>query len=100
MPQYPGVFDKIQMYHQILNKLQKDKTQTLSRVQFQQIEVGDHAVFAYLIGDLDTGDAAVVDPADDVDQLIGLAREHRLEIRTIRGAERMKHKARRGFVHR
>jgi hydroxyacylglutathione hydrolase len=50
---------------------------------FHQIEVGHHAVFAYLIGDPDTGAAVVVDPADDVDHLIDLARQHQLEIRTI-----------------
>ena len=50
---------------------------------FRQIEVGHHAVFAYLIGDQDSGEAAVVDPADDVDHLIDMAREHRLDIRTI-----------------
>ena len=29
---------------------------------FRQLEVGYHAVFAYLIGDTDTGDAMVVTP--------------------------------------
>jgi len=50
---------------------------------FQQLEVGYHAVFAYLIGDPDTGEAVVVDPADDVDVLIALARDHELTISYI-----------------
>ncbi len=50
---------------------------------FHQLEVGHHAVFAYLIGDPDTGEAAVVDPADDVDDLIALAQENNLKIKYI-----------------
>ena len=50
---------------------------------FRQIEVGSHAVFAYLIGDPDTGEAVVVDPADDADRLVDLAGSHGLAIRTI-----------------
>lgn len=50
---------------------------------FQQVEVGDQAVFAYLIGDLDVGEAAVVDPADDVDKLIDMAKKNRLKIKFI-----------------
>lgn len=55
----------------------------MKEIFFRQIEVGHHAVFAYLIGDLDTGEAAIVDPADDVDHLIALSRQHGLDIRTI-----------------
>lgn len=50
---------------------------------FRQIEVGEHAVFAYLIGDQHSGDAVVVDPADDVDDLIALAQKNGLTIRKI-----------------
>lgn len=50
---------------------------------FDQVEVGFHAVYAYLIGDPETGEAAVVDPADDVDMLISLARDNGLEIKYI-----------------
>ena len=50
---------------------------------FHQQEVGHHAVFAYIIGDIDSGEAAVVDPADDGDDLIALARENHLEIKSI-----------------
>ncbi len=50
---------------------------------FRQIEVGEHAVFSYLIGDLQTGEALVVDPADDTDLLISVAEEEGLTIRWI-----------------
>ena len=50
---------------------------------FQQVEVGDQSVFAYLIGDLNVGEAAVVDPADDVDKLIDMAKNNQLEIKLI-----------------
>jgi hypothetical protein len=49
----------------------------------KQIEVGEHGVYAYLIGDTQTGEALVVDPADDVDVLIGLAAENGLRIGAI-----------------
>ena len=55
----------------------------MNEIFFRQVEVGYHAVFAYLIGDLDTGQAVVVDPADDVDHLIDLSRQHDLKINTI-----------------
>jgi glyoxylase-like metal-dependent hydrolase (beta-lactamase superfamily II) len=50
---------------------------------FQQIEVGYHEVFAYLIGDVESGEAMVVDPADDVDDIIALASKNLLKIKTI-----------------
>lgn len=50
---------------------------------FNQVEVGFHAVFAYLIGDTETGEAVVVDPAADVGMLISLASDHGLEIKYI-----------------
>ena len=50
---------------------------------FRQIGVGEHAVFSYLIGDPDIGEAIVVDPADDVDMLISVARDEGMTIRTI-----------------
>ena len=52
-------------------------------IVFRQMEVGDYAVFAYLIGDPEAGEAAVVDPADGVDQLIAVAEKNRLKIRYI-----------------
>lgn len=54
-----------------------------AQIFFRQIEVGDHAVFAYLIGDIPTGKAIVVDPADDVDRLIGMAEASALTIESI-----------------
>lgn len=50
---------------------------------FKQVEVGDQSVFAYLIGDLNAGKAAAVDPADDVDKLIDMAENNQLEIKFI-----------------
>lgn len=50
---------------------------------FRQIEIGKHAVFSYLIGDLATGEATVVDPADDVVALIELAERNHLRIQSI-----------------
>jgi glyoxylase-like metal-dependent hydrolase (beta-lactamase superfamily II) len=50
---------------------------------FSQIEVGYHSVFAYLIGDPESGEAVVVDPADDVIELIELARRNDLRIQSI-----------------
>jgi len=50
---------------------------------FRQIEVGRHEVFSYLIGDPRSHYAIVVDPADDVDELIALARSNHLEIKEI-----------------
>lgn len=50
---------------------------------FKQLEVGYHAVFAYLIGDPEAGEAWVVDPADEVDRLIELAERGGMKIRCI-----------------
>lgn len=50
---------------------------------FRQIEVGAHAVFAYMIGDLVSHEAIVVDPADDVDELIALADRNGLKITRV-----------------
>jgi hydroxyacylglutathione hydrolase len=50
---------------------------------FQQIEVGEHAVFAYLIGDISTGTAIVVDPAADADLLVSIAEKNGLRIESI-----------------
>ena len=55
----------------------------MSNLFFRQIEVGQHAVFAYLIGDLRSHEAIVVDPADDVDELITLANRNHLKIKEI-----------------
>lgn len=49
----------------------------------EQIQVGHMAVFAYLIGDEQTGEAMLVDPAADVGRLLGEARKRGLQIRHI-----------------
>jgi len=53
------------------------------KIFFKQIEVGEYAVFAYLIGDIPTGKAIVVDPAGDVDHLIGTAEKNQLKVESI-----------------
>lgn len=50
---------------------------------FEQVEVGFAAVYAYVLGDTDSGDAVVVDPADDVDALIAIAGKAGLSIKYI-----------------
>jgi len=49
----------------------------------KQLQVGNMAVFAYLLGDEDTGEALVIDPADDVSRICALAEKNHLIIRTI-----------------
>lgn len=49
----------------------------------RQLEVGNHMVFSYLIGDEKIGEALVIDPADDVDRLIAIADQHGLKITSI-----------------
>jgi hydroxyacylglutathione hydrolase len=49
----------------------------------KQIEVGNMAVFAYLVGDPITGDGLVIDPADNVDQIVAEAKNSKLKINYI-----------------
>jgi len=49
----------------------------------EQIQVGHMAVFSYLIGDEKTGEAALVDPAAEVDLLLREAETRGLSIRYI-----------------
>jgi hydroxyacylglutathione hydrolase len=49
----------------------------------KQIQVGHMAVFAYLIGDPITGDALVIDPADNVEEIIAEAKKNKLRINYI-----------------
>ncbi len=49
----------------------------------QQLEVGRFSVFAYLIGGENGGDALVIDPAGDADDIIALANAKKLTIRSI-----------------
>ncbi len=49
----------------------------------KQMQVGHMAVFAYLLGDTITGDALVIDPADNVKEIIAEARKNKLRINYI-----------------
>jgi len=49
----------------------------------KQLQVGHMAVFAYLIGDPDSGDCLIVDPGAYVDGIIAEARNNNLTIRYI-----------------
>jgi prepilin-type processing-associated H-X9-DG protein len=49
----------------------------------KQIQVGNMAVFAYLIGCPETGEGLVVDPAAGLDQIMGEANENKIKIRYI-----------------
>ncbi len=49
----------------------------------QQMQVGRMAVFAYLVGDPVTGDALVIDPADNVHEILALAAKNNLRINYI-----------------
>ena len=48
-----------------------------------QVEVGHMAVFAYILGDPETGEGLVIDPAAHVDGIIGEARENNIRIKYI-----------------
>jgi len=49
----------------------------------KQLQVGHMAVFAYLVGDTVTGDALVIDPADNAQEIIAVAKENKLQINYI-----------------
>lgn len=49
----------------------------------KQMQVGNMAVFAYLVGDPITGDALVIDPADNVQRIIAEAQKNNLRINYI-----------------
>ncbi len=49
----------------------------------KQMQVGHMAVFAYLLGDKITGDALVIDPADNADDIIAEAKINNLRINYI-----------------
>jgi hydroxyacylglutathione hydrolase len=49
----------------------------------KQLEVGNYMVFSYLIGDEESGEALVIDPAADADRLIGVADQHGVKITAI-----------------
>lgn len=49
----------------------------------KQMQVGQMAVFAYLVGDPITGDAMVIDPADNTKEIIAEAQKNKLRINYI-----------------
>ncbi|HDQ04931.1 MAG TPA: MBL fold metallo-hydrolase [Deltaproteobacteria bacterium] len=49
----------------------------------KQMQVGHMAVFAYLVGDKITGDALIIDPADNVEEIIDIANQNKLRINYI-----------------
>ena len=49
----------------------------------KQLQVGHMAVFAYILGDEETGEAIVIDPAADTAQLCAIADKNKLKIKAI-----------------
>jgi glyoxylase-like metal-dependent hydrolase (beta-lactamase superfamily II) len=49
----------------------------------EQRQVGQMAVFAYLVGDEASGEAIVIDPAEDADGIIAAAQKRKVRITTI-----------------
>ncbi len=49
----------------------------------KQMQVGHMAVFAYLVGDPESGEGLVIDPASNVDGIIHAARENNINIKYI-----------------
>jgi hydroxyacylglutathione hydrolase len=49
----------------------------------EQMQVGQMAVFAYLVGDEQSGEAMIIDPAADTDDILAMAREKKVAIRCI-----------------
>ncbi len=47
------------------------------------MQVGQMMVFAYLLGDQETGEALVIDPAAEVEEIIAVAAENKLKIKYI-----------------
>lgn len=50
---------------------------------FKQLQVGHMAVFAYILGDEDSGEALVIDPAAETSQICTIAQQNNLKIKTI-----------------
>ncbi len=48
-----------------------------------QVEVGHMAVFAYIVGDPESGEGLAIDPAGDVDRIIKTAKENNIRIKYI-----------------
>jgi len=52
-------------------------------MNIRQMQVGHMAVFAYLVGDTESGEALVIDPAANTDDIISIAKESNVEIKYI-----------------
>ena len=60
-----------------------DTPQTGGIMFIEQRQVGQMAVFAYLVGDEESGEALVIDPAEETDGLIQAAEKKKARIRYI-----------------
>ncbi len=49
----------------------------------KQIQVGQMLVFAYLIGDEQSGEAIIIDPAGETEALVALSSENNFHIKYI-----------------
>ena len=49
----------------------------------KQLQVGHMAIVAYIVGDEETGDALVIDPAAETDRILAEAEKNGLTIRTV-----------------
>ncbi len=49
----------------------------------RQMQVGNMAVFAYIVGDTESGEGLVVDPAANTDEIISVASESNIKIKYI-----------------
>jgi glyoxylase-like metal-dependent hydrolase (beta-lactamase superfamily II) len=49
----------------------------------QQMQVGNMAVFAYIVGDPITGDGLVIDPADNAEEIVAQAKKNKININYI-----------------
>jgi hypothetical protein len=49
----------------------------------EQRQVGQMAVFSYLVGDEESGEALVIDPADEVEAIVASAKERKVQIKTL-----------------
>jgi hydroxyacylglutathione hydrolase len=65
-----------------IQERQREKTMT-SSIYLKQMELGPMANYVYLVGDPNTREVAVVDPAWEVDRIVEMAQENDLNITTI-----------------
>lgn len=49
----------------------------------KQLEVGNLAVFAYIVGCKETGEGLVIDPASETDKIISISKENGIDIKYI-----------------